>query len=282
MRDPYQVLGVAKGASSDDIKKAFKRKARKYHPDVNTEPGAEEPEAISIFRDVAERDPVGYYGIQAANRLLDLGADQLYSRVTGVKPEHVPSQALRGEPGGGFPGGGPGFQDLGDLLGSIFGGGAARSVGRDLTTRLTVDPMTSFVGGVSPIRIRRPEGGTETLNLRVPAGARDGERLRVRGRGQPPPGGGPCGDLIVTLSIAEHPLLERAGDDLLLDVPVTILEAIEGGEIEVPTPTGPARVALPKNCANRKLRLRGRGVRARLAEIRPVTGPTGAGPSSHT
>ena len=171
-----------------------------------------------------------------------------------------------------------------DLLGSMFGGG--RGVGgfdrggprgTDQQIELTVEFMTTVLGGERVITLRRPDGSTERVKVPVPAGARADGKIRLRGHGLPPRGGGPCGDLIVILRVLEHPHLRRRDDDLEMDVPITVLEALQGASIMVPTPTGDVKLTVPP-CVHSgtRMRIKGRGIQKRSAPgdlylvLRPV------------
>ncbi|TNE84137.1 MAG: hypothetical protein EP330_30415 [Deltaproteobacteria bacterium] len=252
MPDPYRALGVSRSASQDEIKKAYKKLARKYHPDLNNDPAAEERfkevnAAYEVLGDPDKRAQWDRFG-EASTR-----------------PGFDPSAFQGGF--GGF-GGGQGFGDMGDILESLFGGGlgagGGRRKGADLQARLQVDPMLAIRGGESSLRIGRPDGSTDTLKVRIPAGVKDGGKLRLKGQGHPPPGGGPCGDLIVVLEIPEHPFLKRVDDHLEMEVPITVAEAVRGGSVTVPTPTGDVKVAIPAGLtSSKRLRLRGRGIQTR-------------------
>ena len=257
MRDPYSVLGVSRSADQAEIRKAFKKLARTWHPDVNKAPGAEERfkeinAAYDILGDETKRANYDRFG-EASTR-------------AGFDPN-----AARGFGRGGFGGGG-GFDfsgggvDVDDLLGSLFG---ARASGRprrgpDQTVDLALSFMEAVTGARKSISLRRADGRLDTIEVPVPAGAKDGGRVRLRGRGLPPRGGGPCGDLVVRLKVHPHPLLRRDGDDLELDVPLTIKEAILGATITVPTPTGDVKVKVPPRVrSGTRLRVKGRGVQRR-------------------
>jgi DnaJ-class molecular chaperone len=153
-----------------------------------------------------------------------------------------------------------------DLLGSIFGAGPGftgrrERRGRDQNATMQVDPMTAILGGDAHITIPRPDGSHEPLKVRIPAGVKNGGKLRLKGQGLPPQGGGACGDLNIRLDIADHPILRRDGDDLEMDVPLTVLEALKGGSITVPTPTGEIKVNVPAGVASgQRLRIKGKGV----------------------
>jgi len=253
MRDPYKVLGVQRRDDADTIRKAYKRLARKWHPDVNRDPGAEKRfkevnAAYDVLGDEAKRTLWDEFG-EASTRP---GFD-----------------ATRARGFGGGRGGGMDFGvDMDDFLGSIFGGGGRTHRGprrgADQTLDLTVDFLTAVRGADRSVTIRRQDGGTETLKVPIPAGADDGGKVRLKGQGMPPRGGGPCGDLIVRLRIAAHPHLTRDGDNLHLEVPITVLEALKGATINVPTPTGPIKLTVPAGVTSgKRLRVRGRGVQRR-------------------
>ncbi len=253
MKDPYTVLGVARDADQETIRKAYKKLARRYHPDVNKDPGAEER-----FKEInAAYDVVGD---EEKRRMYDTFGEA--STRPGFNPEAARAWGA-GAPfdfGGGFTGG----IDMEDLLGSLFGAGTSGRRARrgpDQQVRVPVDFMTAILGGERVVTVPRPGGGSETLTVPIPAGARSGGRVRLKGKGAPPRGGGPCGDLVVELDVAPHPVLRRRGDDLEMDVPITIREALEGARITVPTPTGPVKVTVPRGAASgTRLRLKGKGV----------------------
>lgn len=255
MRDPYTVLGVDRRDDAETIRKAYKRLARKWHPDVNKEPGAEQR-----FKEInAAYDVVGD---EEKRRLYDEFGEA--STRPGFDADRA--RMFRGR-GGGAAGFDFGGTDVDDLLGSIFGsGGFERGPrrGADQSLELTVDFLTTVRGGERSITIRRPDGRTETLTVPIPAGATHGGKVRLKGQGLPPRGGGPCGDLVVRLNVPDHPLLKRDGDDLEIDVPVTVLEALRGGTITVPTPTGDIKLTVPPGVSSgTRLRVKGRGVQRR-------------------
>jgi molecular chaperone DnaJ len=312
MRDLYEVLGVSKTASQDEIKKAYRKLARQYHPDKN--PG--DASAEERFKEVQ-----GAYDV-----LSDPEKRKAYDQ-NGFR-------AFTGEGGpGGFTFDLGDLGDLGDLFGGLFGGrsrgGRGRAGrgqrGRDLEVSVNVSFEDSLRGlettipvdleavcstchgtgaepGTAPVIcpecrgrgviaesqgpfalshpcprchgngtvIEKPcttcggsgrQRRTRRYKVRIPAGAKDGTRIRLKGKGEAGVGGGPAGDVFVVTRVAPSPIYERRGTDLLVDVPVTYAEAALGAEIDVPTPDGPISLKVPAGSENGKLlRVRGRGV----------------------
>ena len=254
MADFYQQLGVKRTDDADTIRKAYKKLARKYHPDVSKQPNAEERfKQINSAYDVL--------GDDKKRKLYDEFGD------VSLRPGFNPQQARGFRGGSPFGGGGFNFQgggvDMEDLLGSMFGGGAARRPrrGADQKTEINVDFMTTVMGGEQTIQIRRPDGRTDSLVIPIPPGAKDGGRVRLKGQGLPPRGGGPCGDLLVHLKVDKHAVLTRNNDDLEMEVPITVLEALAGATVTVPTPTGDVNVTVPSGARNgARLRIKNRGI----------------------
>jgi DnaJ-class molecular chaperone len=274
-------LGVDRSADSDAVRKAYRKLAKEWHPDLNKSKGAEQR-----FRD-----------INAAYEILgDAEKRRLYDEFgeASTRPGFDPARARAYREGGGrgFPGGGlyEGM-DMEDLLSSLFGGGGPggfpRGGGRgvDQQLELTVDFLTTVRGGERVISVRKGDGTSEPLRVPIPAGAKDGGKVRLRGKGLPSRTGGPPGDLVVVLRVLEHPHLRRDEDDLEMEVPLTILEAVRGAQINVPTPTGEVKVTVPPNArSGTRLRLRGRGVQRQptpgdLYLILRPTIPDGADPA---
>jgi curved DNA-binding protein len=257
MQDPYTVLGVERQADADAIRKAYRKLAKEWHPDVNPDPRAE-----SRLKEINGAYEV--LGDEDKRKLWDEFGEQ--STRPGFDP--TVARGFRGRGGGGFDGG---AVDVDDLLGSLFGAGGGGfdrrpRRGADQQLDLSVDFMTSVLGGERVVGLRRADGASETVRIPIPAGARDGGRVRLKGHGLPPRGGGPCGDLLVNIKVQDHPLLRREDDDLVLEVPITVLEAMRGGAITVPTPTGDVKVTIPSGVqSGTRMRLKGRGVQKRDA-----------------
>jgi DnaJ-class molecular chaperone len=292
MRDPYTVLGVDRGADAEALRKAYRKLAKEWHPDINKAPNAEDRfreinNAYEIVGDAEKRRLWDEFGEASTRPGFDPALARRYGAFGGGRPGAGPGGmgGMGGMGGGGFEG-----VDIEDLLGSLFGGGASAgpygrvSRGRDQQLELTVDFLTTVRGGERVIAVRRPDGRSEQLRVPIPAGARDGGKVRLRGQGLPPRGGGECGDLIVVLRVLDHPHLRRDEDDLEMDVPITVLEAVRGGAITVPTPLGDVKVTVPAGVrSGTRLRIRGRGVQKRddpgdlYLVLRPVI-PESIGP----
>jgi len=276
-RDPYTVLGVAKSASADEIKKAYRRQAKKFHPDQNkTDPKAKEKfaeanTAYEILGDDkkkaqfdrgeidAEGKPRGFEGFGAG------GPGGGFRRQAGPGGfEHFEFN-MGGGPRG--AGGAAGF-DPSDLFEGLFGGARPRPGSRgprptpkgdDVGGSVTVSLEQAALGGDT--RVLMPSG--RTLEVKIPAGIEDGKQIRLKGQGNPSPLGGEAGDAIITVKIARHPFFKVEGRDLRLDLPITLYEAALGGKVEARTLTGAVELQVPPNSSSgRVLRLRGKGLPA--------------------
>jgi len=336
--DYYQILGVPRTASADEIKKAFRKLARKYHPDVNPgNKGAEEKfkqlnSAFEVLSDARKRKLYDEFGEEAGK----LGFDE-------KKAEQYRAYKAARAAGGGMPyaGGGGADFDLGDILGDIFGRSGAGGVdlgeilgraggrasgptaGEDITATLTLSFAEALTGTERNISLQRPgrcgrcqgsgQSGTPTscatcggtgkvrrgggvlgmsvggtcptcrgsgraappcpscqgagvvdetarLTVKIPAGVQTGSKVRLSGQGAAGSRGGPSGDLYIETIVSEHPLVRREGDDLHMDLPVTVSEAMLGAEIRVPTFQGEVTVKVPAGSqSGRRMRLKGRG-----------------------
>jgi DnaJ-class molecular chaperone len=255
--DPYTTLGVNKNATQDDIQKAYRSLAKKLHPDLN--PGNKVAEdkfkevsaAYDLLSDPEKRARFDRGEIDAS------GAERPRQRYYRDFADQEGWSAYTSNSG---------FADFGDFSGSedilseIFGrqGRAARRRrGQDVRYHLELSFLDAINGGKQSIIL--PDG--TTLEVNIPPGTRDGQVLRLRGKGRPASDDGPPGDALIEISVLPHPFFTRKGDDIYLDLPISLKEAVLGARIRVPTPAGPVTAAVPKwsNTA-RVLRLRGRGV----------------------
>lgn len=268
MADPYATLGVARTASEADIKKAYRKLAKELHPDRNKD----NPKASERFSQVT----------QAYDLLTDKDKRARFDRgeIDGDGNPTSPFGFGTGAsgPGGGFRPGGAQFDfggeagDLGDIFEGLFGGGGARrggggfsggfggfgrrpaAKGANVAYRLAV----SFedAARLAPQRITLRDG--KTIDLKLPAGVETGTQMRLSGKGEEGPGG--FGDAIVTIEVQPHRFYTRDGDDIRLDLPVTLSEAVLGAQVRVPTPDGAVMLTVPKGSTSGKvLRLKGRG-----------------------
>jgi DnaJ-class molecular chaperone len=297
-RDPYQELGVSRTASADDIRKAFRKLAKQNHPDTNPN----NKEAEERFKRVSAAFDI--VGDAEKRKKFDAG------EIDGEGRETARGFAGGQGPWGPGPGAGPGgfsrraggagsfhtenFEgvDLGDILGEMFGGGAGgRGAGRggagggfggfsqrgaDVRARLEIDLEDAIRGGKK--RIAFSDG--RTIDVSIPKGAQEGQTLRLKGQGQAGRSG--PGDAFIELAILPHPIFRQEGEVLVMDVPVTVYDAVLGGKVEAPTPDGPVTLTVPKGAnTGTRLRLKGRGLSdaqgrrgdlfARLAVVLPDT-----------
>jgi len=253
-QDPYQELGVSRQASADEIRKAFRKLAKQLHPDKN--PGNKAAEerfkrvsaAFDLLEDAEKRKKYDRGEIDADGR-----------------------ETMRGFAGGGFEGGRGGAQfediDLSDILGEMFAGrggaqrggfsgfGGGPQRGSDVRARLEIDLEDAIRGGRK--RIAFSDG--RTIDVTIPKGAAEGQALRLKGQGSPGRAG--AGDALIELAIRPHPTFRREGDNLVMDLPVSVPDAVLGAKIEAPTPDGPVTLTVPKGSnSGSTLRLKGRGM----------------------
>jgi DnaJ-class molecular chaperone len=255
---PYQVLGVKPDANADDIRKAYRKLAKQFHPDLN--PG--KPEAEARFKSISA----------AYDLLSDPDKRARYDR--GEIDESGAERPTRGyyrsqaEGAQGWKYQPEGEMDLGDLddLFAAFGsagrrqrggGEGFRARGADRHFTLTIDFATGATGGKQRLSLA-PD---EWLDVTIPPGIDDGQVLRLRGKGGLGFGGGQAGDALIEVHVAPHPLFRRDGDNILLELPVSLAEAVLGARVSVPTVTGPVTMTIPKGSdTGRQLRLRGKGI----------------------
>jgi DnaJ-class molecular chaperone len=263
--DPYKILGVAKDASQDDIRRAYRKLAKKHHPDLN--PGNSKAEDL-------------FKKISAANGLLtDADKRARFDRgeidATGQERPQQPSYREHAErdPGRRYSRAGAGGQgwdggDFSDIFGTMFNqggrqGGAYQARGDDERYSLTTEFLDAINGATR--RLTLPDG--RTLDVKIPAGALDGLVMRLKGQGGYGLGEGPRGDALIEIHVLPHPFFERDGQDIRLVLPVSLSEAVLGGSIEVRTPKGPVSMRIPAGSdSGTELRLRGRGVPASKAQ----------------
>lgn len=283
-KDYYAVLGVPKSAPTDDIKRAYRKLARQYHPDVSKEANAEHKfkeinEAWEVLQDKEKR---AHY-----DELLNSGYKP-GSEFHGNYGDRSQQQYQRyAHPGAGghhqqqyysdFSG--DGQEDFSEFFNSIFGQQAAQGAhrqgrnykakGRDLHAKVKIPLTTAFSGGVQTLELQvpmqTPDGGvapnTKSLNVKIPAGVIDGSQIRLKGQGGMGHGGGPNGDLYIEIEIIPHPFFTVHQRDIHLKLPVTPWEAALGATLAVPTLAGPVNLKIPANSqSEQKMRLKGRGM----------------------
>ncbi len=266
-KDYYKTLGVEPSASQDEIRKAYRRLARKYHPDVSTEPDAE-----ARFKEIGE----AYEALKDAEKRK--AYDDLKNRGWRQGDDF---QAPPGFEGGFERGGGFSSEDLSgfsDFFSSLFGGGGpaagrargrSRSRGRDSHATIEVDLETAFHGGSRRLSLGRPEVAADGsvrqrdqhIDVRIPAGVAEGQQIRLAGQGEPGIGGGSPGDLYLEVRLRPHRLFEAHGRDIHLSLPVAPWEAALGGKVSVPTLAGMVSMNIPAGSSSgKRLRLKGRGL----------------------
>ncbi|WP_257165862.1 J domain-containing protein [Bradyrhizobium sp. SRS-191] len=273
MRDPYEVLGVPRSANAAAIKSAYRKLAKKHHPDSNKD----DPKASARFAEINSANEI--LGDDEKRKQFDRGeidADgkpRFQGFPGGGAGRAGPGGGFEnysfrsGGPGGGFAGGG-GFEDI---LNSMFGGAARGGRGGggpfefdtggvgvdlDLKVAMSVSLEESVKGGEK--RVRLPSG--KELNVKVPAGVTAGQQIRLKGQGESAPGHRP-GDLLITIQIAPHPFFKVEGSDVRLDLPITLYEAVLGAKVRAPTLGSAVELSIPKNTSSgRTFRLKGKGL----------------------
>jgi len=293
MRDPYEILGVSKGAGEAEIKSAYRKLAKKLHPDANKH----DPKAASRFAELNAAYEI--VGDDEKRKAFDRGEIDAEG-----KPRFRGFEGFGAQPGGsGFhPGGGAqfehfnfgpdgfqraarggaGFEDiLRGVFGGRFGGGAqhfepedfgAPGGGQDLHASLTITLPEAAAG--TKARVHLPTG--KEIEVKIPAGLTSGQQIRLKGQGYPS-ARGPAGDALITVNVAPHPVFTPDGADLRLELPVTLYEAVLGAKVRVPTLDGPVELAVPAGTSSgRTFRLKGKGLKAKagtgdlLATVRIV------------
>jgi DnaJ-class molecular chaperone len=268
MRDPYEVLGVPRGASAAAIKSAYRKLAKKHHPDANKN----DPKAAARFSEINSANEI--IGDEDKRKQFDRGEIDADGK---PRFQGFPGGDPRGRAGASgfethsFRSGGGNFEDI---LNSMFGGAAARgarpggggttfefdpggiALDLDLNVTMSVSLEEAVKGGEK--RVRLPNG--KELNVRIPAGVVSGQQIRLKGQGETAPGHR-TGDLLIAVNIAPHPFFKVDGSDLRVDLPITLYEAVLGGKVRVPTLTGAVELSIPKNTSSgRTFRLKGKGL----------------------
>jgi DnaJ-class molecular chaperone len=274
--DYYQTLGVSRTASQEEIQKAYRTLARKYHPDMNPDDATakkkfqEVQSAFEVLSDAEKRKKYDQFGADfesVAAGGAGYGGGPQWRYTTSSGPQTYPFDvndlgdifgAAAGEGGGGFA----------DMFRQFGQGRSARrpartARGNDLKHSLTVPFATSVLGGEAALTVQRADGDLEEIKVKIPAGIEDGKKIRLRGQGEPGQGNGPAGDILLTIHVSSHPQFRRVGNRLEVRVPVTLGEAAHGGKIDVPTPQGTITLTIPPNTSSgRKLRIKGHGIKS--------------------
>jgi len=265
--DYYKVLGLKRDASQKEIQRAYRELARKFHPDMN--PGDKKAkekfqrvqQAYDVLNDPEKREMYDRYGSSFQSAGGGGGPRHAHPFTGGgTGPDEFDfSQLFGGRPPEGYA----------DIFRQFTGGraqGRRRSApqrGADVQHELEVPFRTAITGGELALQVRRPDGRTESITVKIPACIEDGKKIRLREQGEADPGGGPSGDLLITVRVASHPWYQRRGNDLIVTVPVTLAEAALGAKVDVPTPKGIITLTVPPGSSSgRRLRVKGHGIAA--------------------
>ena len=261
-KDYYELLGVKKNATEEEIKKAYRGLAKKYHPDKNKgnkeaeNKFKEVSEAYAVLSDKEKREQYDRLGREAfafgggaggANPFAGFDFSQFTNR-----------GGPRTRTSGRRPTGGGGFTDIfSDLFGGAGGFEEGPMRGQDVDAELTIDFRDAVLGTTMDLSVNGSH-----IKVKIPDGVSDGQRIRLRGKGGSGASGGPSGDLNVLIHVKPHPFFERRGDDIYIDLPITVGEAIRGADVEVPTIRGPVRARIPAGTqGGQTFRLTGKGVK---------------------
>ncbi len=254
--DPYEALGLTKTATAAEIKKAYRKIARDSHPDLNPSDSKAEAKfkaasaAFDLLKDPEKRARFDRGEIDASGQ---------------ERPDRRCYRDYAETSQNPYRGGAGDFGDTSDIFSEFFrrqnrsrsGGAGFRGRGSDRRYTLDVAFLDAVNGGKT--RITLPEGAT--LEVSIPKGTADGQTIRLRGKGEPGPGGGPAGDALITISVTPHPMFRREGDDILMTLPISLDEAVLGGKVAAPTIDGSVQLTIPRGASSGQvLRLRGRGV----------------------
>jgi curved DNA-binding protein len=263
MADFYQELGVAKGATAEEIRKAYRKLAAKYHPDRNQGNADAEKKfkqinrAHEVLSDSNKRALYDEFGEEGLREGFRADVARAYRSRSGPSPFGGNGGGLEDLFGGANNGGG--FGGIGDLFGDVFRGNKGPQKGRDAVGDVSVDFASAIRGANVTVRV---PGVDEDVTVRVPAGAGDGDKVRVAGHGTPGRSGGPAGDLILTVRVEPHAFFQRDGLDLKVDIPISASEAYLGGKVRVPTPDGDVTLKIaPGTQSGQVVRLKAKGVK---------------------
>lgn len=273
-KDYYKIMGVSKGATQDEIKRAYRKLARKYHPDVSKESDAEEcfkevGEAYEVLKDPEKRTAYD-----------QLGTNWKEGQ-QGFQPPPDWDAGFEFH-GGGFTGGTAGEADFSDFFESLFGqrtegfrtsGAGQRSAyqarGENSHAKVFIDLEDAYQGATRSLNLRstqldhsgHPQIKERTLSVKIPKGVKAGQNIRLQGQGSPGIGGGQAGDLYLEIEFNPHSIYKVDGRDVLLELPITVWEAALGGKIQAPTPTGKVALKIPPcTSSGKRMRLKGRGI----------------------
>ncbi|MFW5733119.1 MAG: DnaJ C-terminal domain-containing protein [Planctomycetota bacterium] len=286
-KDYYDVLGVSRSASDSEIKSAYRKLARQYHPDVNKEGGSEQkfkqateayevlsnPEKRKMYDQFGHAGPGGGFGGAGAQSTGWSNGGQTVNF-----EDFFGGGGPRGAGGRGRAGSGFMRMSLEEIMDALRGGGGGQAAGtrtrrrprraakgQDVQHDLQLHFVEAIHGTTKTLKIAQGPGGTEgseTIDIKIPPGVKDGQKIRVKGKGQAGPGG--QGDLYIVCHVRQHPFFRREGNDIHVDVPISVGEAVLGGKVDVPTLDGLTTVTIPPGTpSGRKLRLRGQGVEGR-------------------
>jgi curved DNA-binding protein len=273
-QDFYATLGVSRSASPEEIQKAYRKLARKYHPDMNPDDATakkkfqEVQSAFEVLSDTDKRkrydqfgsdfDPAAAGGHPGGWRYTTSSGPQTYPFDVNDLNDIFGGGGAGGEAGGGFA---DLFKQFNRGRGSRRAQRPAVERGNDLKHELMIPFASAVLGGEAALTVQRHDGNLETIKVKIPAGIDDGKKIRLRGQGEPGSGNGPAGDILLTIRVSPHPHFRRSGNRLDVRVPITLAEAVQGATIDVPTPHGTISLKVPPNTSSgKRLRIKGQGV----------------------